>query len=196
MRGLRYYNKYYLERRKDPPTGRNNVLKLQDNSKRSTIREMIFSINFRDIMLTVMILLLWKLLRSGIIKISYNARNINDASWSRFLQMLDYKAASAGIQLVRVEPRGTTQTCSGCGKVEESPKKLWNRIHKCSYCGLTLDRDHNAAINILNRALSKIGQELSEVKPLREETDTDKTDKKFRQQIPLMKEEATDFNRR
>lgn len=110
--------------------------------------------------------------------------------------MLDYKAASAGIQLVRVEPRGTTQTCSGCGKVGESPKKLWNRIHKCSYCGLTLDRDHNAAINILNRALSKIGQELSEVKPLREETDTDKTDKKFRQQIPLMKEEATDFNRR
>ena len=122
----------------------------------------------------------------GLIQISYNARNINDASWSRFLQMLKYKAESAGVQLVRIEPRGTTQMCSGCGG--NVPKRLWDRIHNCSNCGLTLDRDHNAAINILNNGLRQIGQGLPESKPLREGT---ATDKKSCRQAPLMKEEAT-----
>ena len=121
----------------------------------------------------------------GLIGISYNARNISDASWSKFLQMLKYKAESAGIQLVRIEPRGTTQMCSGCEKTV--PKRLWNRVHKCDNCGLTLDRDHNAAINILNLGLRKLGQELPEIKPLRKGTATDIN---IHQQVPLMKEEA------
>jgi len=66
---------------------------------------------------------------------SYNSRNMMDASWNKFLQFLNYKAESAGVQVVRVEPRGTTQRCSQCG--ENVPKKLWNRIHKCS-CGLKI----------------------------------------------------------
>lgn len=127
-----------------------------------------------------------------LINISHNARTITDASWSRFIQMLSYKAESAGKTVVKVNPRGTTQMCSSCGK--EVPKQLWNRIHQCD-CGLVTDRDHNAAINILNQGLRKLrlGQELPEVKPLREGTATDKN---TCQQVPLMKEEAADFNRR
>jgi len=94
----------------------------------------------------------------GLVKISYNARNMLDASWNRLVQYMSYKASSAGKMLVKVEPRGTTQKCSRCDEIVK--KKLWNRNHKCS-CGLELDRDHNSAINILKLGLQQIGQELS-----------------------------------
>ncbi|MEK6888012.1 MAG: RNA-guided endonuclease TnpB family protein [Candidatus Aenigmatarchaeota archaeon] len=88
------------------------------------------------------------------------AKSISDASWSRFTQMLCYKAERAGCTVVKVEPRGTTQKCSNCGK--EVHKELWNRIHKCE-CDLEIDRDYNSAMNILKRAL---GQELPESTPV------------------------------
>ncbi len=96
----------------------------------------------------------------GLIRKSYNARNIRDASWSRFVQMLCFKAESAGCTVVKVEPRGTTQECSSCGTIV--PKRLWDRMHSCA-CGFHADRDYNAALNILKRAL---GQELSEFTPV------------------------------
>jgi putative transposase len=74
-------------------------------------------------------------------------KSILDASWSSFLTMLTYKAEEAGRFLVRVPPQGTSQCCSGCGVV--MPKTLKERTHKCCACGLELDRDHNAALNIL-----------------------------------------------
>ncbi len=97
----------------------------------------------------------------GMTRNHYLAKSIMDASWSRFIQMLGYKAERAGVQVVKVEPRGTTQICSNCGM--QIHKELWNRIHKCS-CGLEIDRDYNSAINIL-----KIGQELPESTPLETE---------------------------
>ena len=97
---------------------------------------------------------------NGLVKLSYNARNMMDASWSKFVQMLCFKAASAGCTVVKVEPRGTTQKCSQCGTIV--PKRLWDRMHSCA-CGFQADRDYNAALNILKRAL---GQELPEVTPV------------------------------
>jgi len=88
----------------------------------------------------------------GLVEKSHNPRNMLDASWSRFLQFLAYKAVRAGCQVVKVEPRGTTQKCSQCGNIV--PKKLWNRIHKCS-CGLVIDRDLNSARNILQSGLER-----------------------------------------
>ena len=76
-------------------------------------------------------------------------RSISDASWGNFLLTLSYKAEEAGTTVVRVEPRGTTQECSGCGTVVH--KTLRERVHRCA-CGLVLDRDLNAARNILQRA--------------------------------------------
>ncbi len=74
-------------------------------------------------------------------------RNIHDAGWARFVSMLGYKAESAGRRLVKVEAENTTQRCSHCGNIV--PKTLRDRIHDCPRCGLRVDRDYNAAINIL-----------------------------------------------
>lgn len=82
------------------------------------------------------------------------ARSVNDASWGSFLAKLAYKAEYAGGQLVRVNPNGTSQVCSRCGGIPAVSKTLANRVHHCSHCGLTLDRDVNAARNILRLGLS------------------------------------------
>jgi putative transposase len=78
------------------------------------------------------------------------AHDIRDASWSRFLSMLRYKAERAGARLIEVNPRNTSQECSRCGAMVA--KQLAERWHNCPLCGLSLDRDLNAAKNILNRA--------------------------------------------
>jgi len=78
------------------------------------------------------------------------AKHVNDASWNRFIQMLGYKASSAGSQVVCVDPKGTSQSCSKCGKTV--PKTLSEREHNCPFCGLKMHRDLNASIEILNRA--------------------------------------------
>ena len=79
------------------------------------------------------------------------ARSIQDAGWGRFLQRLDDKAASAGRRVVRVNPNGTTQRCSGCQTTV--PKSLGQRWHACPVCGLSLGRDENAAREILRLGL-------------------------------------------
>lgn len=78
------------------------------------------------------------------------ARDVNDAAWGGFLQILTDKAESAGCQVVKVDPRGTSQTCPSCGLVE--PKKLSERVHSCP-CGFKADRDVAAAQVILFRAV-------------------------------------------
>ena len=84
------------------------------------------------------------------------AKSVHDASWGRLRQMLSYKAARAGARVVEVDPRNTSQACSCCGVIV--PKALSTRIHECVECGTALDRDHNAAINILHRALRHDGR--------------------------------------
>jgi putative transposase len=79
------------------------------------------------------------------------ARSISDASWSRFVSMLSYKAEKAGGYLIRVDPRNTSQKCSGCGELVL--KSLAVRTHSCASCGLVIDRDHNASLNILRAGI-------------------------------------------
>ena len=78
-------------------------------------------------------------------------KQINDAGWGKLASMICYKAENAGCKVVFVDPSGTTKECSRCGTVV--PKALWERVHTCPCCGLVLDRDLNASINILNRAV-------------------------------------------
>ncbi len=73
-------------------------------------------------------------------------RSIHDASWGRFYSYLAYKAESAGTNLVKVDPRNTSQMCSNCGSIVK--KTLSERVHECPYCEFVTDRDHNAAVNI------------------------------------------------
>ena len=81
------------------------------------------------------------------------AKQVNDQAWGRFLMLLEYKAAEAGTQLVRVPPGGSSQGCSGCGAVVQKP--LSERTHRCPICGLVMDRDTNAARNIVRLGLSR-----------------------------------------
>jgi putative transposase len=73
-------------------------------------------------------------------------KSIVDAGWAMFQQFCTYKAANAGRTVLFVNPRSTSQVCSGCGAVKK--KELSERWHSCE-CGCSLDRDHNAALNIL-----------------------------------------------
>jgi putative transposase len=82
-------------------------------------------------------------------------RGIADVAWGQFVQCTAYKAESAGRGVARVDPKGTTQSCSGCGGTV--PKDLSVRRHNCPHCGLQLDRDQNAALNILARGLASLG---------------------------------------
>ncbi|NEO16005.1 MULTISPECIES: transposase [unclassified Moorena] len=78
------------------------------------------------------------------------AKSVLDAGWSSFLKILKSKAENAGLLAVPVSSQNTSQNCSNCGK--KVPKKLHVRWHDCPHCGCSLDRDHNAAINIKKRA--------------------------------------------
>lgn len=78
------------------------------------------------------------------------SKSVADVGWGSFLRILHSKAEEAGVHVVAVDPRNTTQSCSACGTLV--PKGLGDRVHACA-CGLTLDRDHNAALNILARGL-------------------------------------------
>lgn len=78
------------------------------------------------------------------------SKSILDSGWGLFKQVLTYKAASAGREIRLVNPAYTSKTCSGCGTIFEH-LTLADRWVECA-CGLSLDRDHNAAINILSRA--------------------------------------------
>ena len=84
-----------------------------------------------------------------------------DAGLGMFRSYLEYKAADAGVQVVAVNPANTSQVCSGCGCLV--PKKLSVRTHRCLDCGLVLDRDVNAAVNILTKAKLTLGQSVRDV---------------------------------
>ncbi len=79
-------------------------------------------------------------------------KSITDAGWAQLVQYVSYKAASAGRTVLTVNPKYTSQLCSSCGQVRK--KELSERWHSCD-CGAELDRDHNAAINILRLGQSR-----------------------------------------
>lgn len=94
----------------------------------------------------------------GIVQDSrFMAKRIYDASWGEFIKMLEYKAKAMGKRLVKVEAKGTTRRCSGCGA--ENDVSLKEDIYCCSNCGLELDRKLNSAINILRLGLQSLGDE-------------------------------------
>ncbi len=86
------------------------------------------------------------------------AKSVTDVAWGSFLQRLACKAEEAGVHLVAVDPRNTTQACSRCGELV--PKGLGDRIHSCE-CGCVLNRDHNAALNVLARGLRAVPEVIS-----------------------------------
>ncbi len=85
------------------------------------------------------------------------AKSIHDASWSEFFTKLAAKAEEAGRKYVAVNPAYTSQECSRCKHRQAMP--LEHRVYACPCCGLVLDRDHNAALNILAVGLHSLGSQ-------------------------------------
>src|SRR6266480_6396310 len=83
-------------------------------------------------------------------------KSILDAGWGMFQQLCKNKAECAGSRVLFVSPKYTSQVCSGCGAIVQ--KELEERWHECS-CGCSLDRDHNAAKNILRLGLQALEKE-------------------------------------
>jgi putative transposase len=81
------------------------------------------------------------------VKNHHLAKSISDASWARFLWWVEHYAHAHGVVAVAVPPQWTSQDCAGCKR--RVYKSLSVRTHRCPHCDLLLDRDHNAALNIL-----------------------------------------------
>ena len=87
------------------------------------------------------------------------AKSIYDVAWGKFLTVLESVAVKCGVHFVKVSPYNTTQDCSQCGT--KVPKTLSIRTHECHKCGLSMDRDENAAVNILEKGLQAVGLTVS-----------------------------------
>lgn len=88
---------------------------------------------------------------ANMVKNRHLAKSISDASWGKFLQWVKYYGAIHDIPIIAVSPKYTTQDCSACGT--RVKKSLSVRTHICTNCGVVLDRDHNAAVNIREAGL-------------------------------------------
>ena len=89
---------------------------------------------------------------SNMVENKYLSKSISDASWGKFFEWTGNIAERDGFHFHQVDPKNTSQTCSACGKKLPKKLSLAIRTFDCSFCGNSMDRDHNAAINILLRA--------------------------------------------
>ena len=88
-----------------------------------------------------------------------NRAVFNDWGCYTFAQMLVYKCQVSGKELLKLDERNTSKTCSRCGQMQDMP--LWKRTYHCENCGLVMDRDDNSADNILARFFARRGPHTS-----------------------------------
>jgi putative transposase len=91
----------------------------------------------------------------GLVRNRHRSKSNSDAGWSTFRHWLEYLGRKYGKVTVAVPPHYTSQDCSNCG--ETVKKSLSVRTHVCPHCGFEADRDHNAAMNILQKGLRTVG---------------------------------------
>jgi putative transposase len=87
------------------------------------------------------------------VKNRHLAKSIHDAGWGTFLCWIKYYGRMHDVPVIAVAPQFTSQVCSACGTLVK--KSLSVRTHSCTGCGVVLDRDQNAALNILAKALER-----------------------------------------
>lgn len=97
-----------------------------------------------------------KLSIHNMVKNRHLSKSISDASWGAFLRWVNYYGTIHNVPIVAVVPNFTSQDCNACGT--RVKKSLSVRTHLCHECGVVLDRDHNAALNILDKGLCTVGQ--------------------------------------
>ena len=103
------------------------------------------------------IIVIEKLNIKGLVRNHYLAKSILDASWNELARQLSYKAEEAGSVLLQVDPRNTSRSCSNCGYINND-LTLKDRVFKCQSCGIEINRDINAAKNILRLGLGTLGR--------------------------------------
>ena len=99
----------------------------------------------------------------GMLESDRNGRNTAEVGWRDFITILKYHGRKRGCHIVEVAPEETTKECSQCGVKTDKP--LWVREHSCPSCGFETDRDYNAALNVWERGLKKLGVVHSEKTP-------------------------------
>ena len=109
----------------------------------------------RQLVINYGVIVFEKLNEQGMMQNHRLAKSIGDAAWNQLIQYSLYKAEDAGRVVRLVDPQGTSQRCSCCGVVVD--KALSVRVHDCPACGLNIDRDENAALNILALGLESLG---------------------------------------
>ncbi len=87
------------------------------------------------------------------VKNRHLAKSIHDAGWGTFISWVKAYGLMHDVPVIAVAPQFTSQACSACGTIVK--KSLSVRTHICTICGVVLDRDHNAALNILAKALER-----------------------------------------
>jgi putative transposase len=93
------------------------------------------------------------------------ARKVSDMSFYEFTRQLDYKTQYADKQLIRVDQYfPSSKKCSNCGSIKED-LTLQQRTYICDACGLKIDRDYNASLNLYNELKQQLGKVLPEVTP-------------------------------
>lgn len=101
-----------------------------------------------------------KLDAKGMMELPSNSHNRASAAWATFRTLLKWKCKREGTHFAEVRPGGTTKECAQCDV--ETDKPLWVREHSCPSCGFEADRDENAAWNVLQRGLDKLGMGCAE----------------------------------
>ena len=90
---------------------------------------------------------------SNMVKNKHLSKSVSDASWGTFFEWCASMVSERdGLHFHQVDPKNTSQTCSACGKKSQKKLSLAIRTFSCRFCGHSIDRDHNAALNILLRA--------------------------------------------
>ena len=93
---------------------------------------------------------------SHMVQNKHLSKSISDASWGIFFKWCGNIAERDGFHFHQVDPKNTSQTCSSCGQKSSKKLSLAIRTFDCQFCGTSLDRDHNAALNILYRAAAAL----------------------------------------
>lgn len=142
-----------LARRKKGSNNRNKARKLVSKQHRKIARQRL-DLHFKTARRYVerhAIVVVEKLNVAKMVQSDF-AKSINDVGWSQFKHILKFKCEQLGRMFIEVDPKLTSQKCSNCGEIVK--KDLSVRTHKCA-CGLVMDRDENAAINILQSAVGQ-----------------------------------------
>ena len=93
---------------------------------------------------------------SNMVQNKHLSKSISDASWGAFFKWCADIAERDGLHFHQVDPKDTSQTCSRCSRKSPQKLSLAVRIFNCQFCSNSLDRDHNAALNILFRAAAAL----------------------------------------